>query len=43
MPGLKVICPSGPYDAKGLLIAAMEDPDPVLVLENMRSYKMGHR
>lgn len=39
MPGLKVVCPSGPYDAKGLLIAAMEDPDPVLVLENMRSYR----
>ena len=42
MPGLKVVCPSGPYDAKGLLIAAMEDPDPVLVLENMRSYR-AHR
>lgn len=39
MPGLKVVCPSGPYDAKGLLIAAMEDPDPVLVLEPMRSYR----
>ncbi|QUW22029.1 alpha-ketoacid dehydrogenase subunit beta [Sporosarcina sp. Marseille-Q4063] len=39
MPGLKVVCPSGPYDAKGLLIAAMEDPDPVLVLENMKSYR----
>src|SRR3954464_2003108 len=34
MPGIKVVCPSTPYDAKGLLIAAMEDPDPVLVLEN---------
>jgi len=39
IPGLKVVCPSGPYDAKGLLIAAMEDPDPVLVLEPMRSYR----
>ena len=39
MPGLKVVCPSNPYDAKGLLIAAMEDPDPVLVLENMRNYR----
>ncbi|MCZ2260869.1 alpha-ketoacid dehydrogenase subunit beta [Sporosarcina sp. G11-34] len=39
MPGLKVVCPSSPYDAKGLLIAAMEDPDPVLVLENMRNYR----
>lgn len=39
MPGIKVVCPSGPYDAKGLLIAAMEDPDPVLVLEPMRNYR----
>jgi 2-oxoisovalerate dehydrogenase E1 component beta subunit len=39
MPGLKVVCPSGPYDAKGLLIAALEDPDPVLVLETMRNYR----
>ncbi|HBF59443.1 MAG TPA: alpha-ketoacid dehydrogenase subunit beta, partial [Exiguobacterium sp.] len=29
MPGLKVVCPATPYDAKGLLIAAIEDPDPV--------------
>lgn len=39
MPGIKVVCPSDPYDAKGLLIAAMEDPDPVLVLEPMRNYR----
>jgi 2-oxoisovalerate dehydrogenase E1 component beta subunit len=39
MPGIKVVCPSNPYDAKGLLIAAMEDPDPVLFLEPMRSYR----
>lgn len=39
MPGLKVVCPSTPYDAKGLLIAAIEDPDPVLFLESMRSYR----
>ncbi|KAB7706571.1 alpha-ketoacid dehydrogenase subunit beta [Bacillus aerolatus] len=39
MPGLKVVCPSSPYDAKGLLIAAMEDPDPVLFLETMRNYR----
>jgi 2-oxoisovalerate dehydrogenase E1 component beta subunit len=39
IPGLKVVCPSGPYDAKGLLIAAIEDPDPVLVLETMRNYR----
>jgi pyruvate dehydrogenase E1 component beta subunit len=39
MPGIKVICPSNPYDAKGLLIAAIEDPDPVLFLESLRSYR----
>jgi pyruvate dehydrogenase E1 component beta subunit len=39
MPGMKVVCPASPYDAKGLLVAAMEDPDPVLFLEPMRSYR----
>jgi pyruvate dehydrogenase E1 component beta subunit len=39
MPGIKVVCPSSPYDAKGLLIAAIEDPDPVLFLESMRIYR----
>ncbi|MBM7587826.1 pyruvate dehydrogenase E1 component beta subunit [Bacillus pakistanensis] len=39
MPGLKVVCPSSPYDAKGLLIASIEDPDPVLFLEPMRMYR----
>ncbi|WP_409254274.1 alpha-ketoacid dehydrogenase subunit beta [Bacillus sp. SCS-153A] len=39
MPGLKVVCPSNPYDAKGLLIASIEDPDPVLFLEPMRIYR----
>ncbi|WP_199426157.1 alpha-ketoacid dehydrogenase subunit beta [Thermaerobacillus caldiproteolyticus] len=39
MPGIKVVCPSTPYDAKGLLIAAIEDPDPVLFLEPMRCYR----
>nr|WP_154307050.1 alpha-ketoacid dehydrogenase subunit beta [Metabacillus lacus] len=41
MPGMKVVCPSSPRDAKGLLIAAIEDPDPVLFLEPMRSYRAG--
>ncbi|MEO4052792.1 alpha-ketoacid dehydrogenase subunit beta [Solibacillus sp. CAU 1738] len=39
MPGIKVVCPSNPYDAKGLLIASIEDPDPVLFLEPMRNYR----
>ncbi|MGD7045342.1 alpha-ketoacid dehydrogenase subunit beta [Jeotgalibacillus proteolyticus] len=39
MPGLKVVCPSSPYDAKGLMISAIEDPDPVLFLEPMRQYR----
>lgn len=39
MPGIKVVVPSNPYDAKGLLIASIEDPDPVLFLEPMRSYR----
>jgi 2-oxoisovalerate dehydrogenase E1 component beta subunit len=39
MPGIKVVCPATPYDAKGLLIAAIEDPDPVLFMEPMRCYR----
>lgn len=38
-PGLKVVVPRGPYTAKGLLLAAIEDPDPVVFLEPMRSYR----
>jgi 2-oxoisovalerate dehydrogenase E1 component beta subunit len=36
--GLKTIIPSNPYDAKGLLISAIEDPDPVLIFEPKRIY-----
>ena len=36
--GIKTVVPSNPYDAKGLLIAAIEDPDPVVVFEPKRIY-----
>ncbi|RHW42105.1 alpha-ketoacid dehydrogenase subunit beta [Neobacillus notoginsengisoli] len=39
MPGIKVVCPSTAHDAKGLLIASILDPDPVLFLEPMRLYR----
>jgi acetoin:2,6-dichlorophenolindophenol oxidoreductase subunit beta len=38
MPGLKVVIPSTPYDAKGLLIAAIRDPDPVMFFEDAALY-----
>ncbi len=39
-PGLKIVVPSTPYDAKGLLIAAIRDPDPVLYFEHKKCYRM---
>lgn len=41
VPGLKVVMPSTPYDAKGLLISAIEDPDPVIFMEPKRIYRSG--
>jgi len=40
VPGLKVIQPSTPYDAKGMLLAAVADPDPVMIFEHKLLYKM---
>ncbi len=39
VPGLKVIQPSTPHDVKGMLLAALEDPDPVMVFEHKLLYK----
>ncbi len=40
-PGVKIACPSTPADAKGLLLEAIRDPDPVLFLEPQRLYRKG--
>ena len=39
IPGIKVVVPSTPRDARGLLLAAIEDPDPVVFLEPIRLYR----
>lgn len=41
VPGLKVVVPSTPADVKGLLMSAVEDPDPVLFLEPKKLYRLG--
>lgn len=38
-PGLKVVTPSGPYNAKGLLLASIRDPNPVIYLEHKKLYR----
>jgi 2-oxoisovalerate dehydrogenase E1 component beta subunit len=40
VPGLKVVVPSTPADAKGMLIEAIEDPDPVIFLEHKKCYRL---
>jgi 2-oxoisovalerate dehydrogenase E1 component beta subunit len=40
VPGLKVVVPSTPYDVKGMLIAAIGDPDPVMFLEHKKTYRL---
>ena len=40
VPGLKVVVPATPYDTKGLLRAAIADPDPVLYLEHKKTYRV---
>ncbi len=40
-PGVKVVCPSTPFDAKGMLLEAIRDPDPVIYMEPQRLYRLG--
>jgi pyruvate dehydrogenase E1 component beta subunit len=40
-PGLKVVCPTTPRDARDMLLAAIEDPDPVIFMEPKRIYRAG--
>jgi 2-oxoisovalerate dehydrogenase E1 component beta subunit len=39
VPGLKVVCPSNPHDAKGLIASSIRDPDPVIFFEPKRIYR----
>ncbi|AKX34090.1 pyruvate dehydrogenase E1 component subunit beta [Spiroplasma litorale] len=38
-PGIKIVCPSTPYDTKGLILAAIDSPDPVIVFEPTKLYR----
>lgn len=39
IPGLRVVAPSTPYDAKGMIVSAIRNPDPVLYFEHKRAYR----
>jgi pyruvate dehydrogenase E1 component beta subunit len=41
VPGLKVVCPTTPNDARDMMLAAIEDPDPVIFMEPKRIYRAG--
>src|SRR5918998_5940100 len=41
VPGLKVVCPTTPSDARTMLLAAIQDPDPVIFMEPKRIYRAG--
>ncbi|HEX2058934.1 MAG TPA: alpha-ketoacid dehydrogenase subunit beta [Actinomycetota bacterium] len=41
VPGLKVVCPTTPTDARAMLLAAIQDPDPVVFMEPKRIYRAG--
>ncbi|MDQ3957853.1 MAG: alpha-ketoacid dehydrogenase subunit beta, partial [Actinomycetota bacterium] len=41
VPGLKVVCPTTPADARTMMLAAIEDPDPVIFMEPKRIYRAG--
>jgi pyruvate dehydrogenase E1 component beta subunit len=43
VPGLKVVCPTTPRDARDMMIAAIEDPDPVVFMEPKRIYRSGRQ
>lgn len=43
VPGLKVVCPTTPRDARDMLLAAIEDPDPVVFMEPKRIYRTGRQ